>query len=93
MKMIISWGMKWAENGIRAGHNETYCVDEFFDTGVRNYTAKKALRITQTNAVDYYGYWKLFDALIACTLNDRVLKKLLVTLPVDPVNKLLSEKE
>ena len=54
-------------NNISAGHNETYCVDEDFDSGHHNYTAKKALRITKTNAVDYYGYWKLFDALIDCS--------------------------
>lgn len=57
------------ENGISAGHNETYCVDEAFDSGHLNYTAKKALRISRTNAVDYYGYWKLFDALIDCSRN------------------------
>ncbi len=56
-----------SENNIGAGHNETYCVDLNFDSGVRNYTAKRALRISKTNAVDYYGYWKLFDALLACT--------------------------
>lgn len=55
--------------GISAGHNETYCVDEAFDSGHLNYTAKKALRVTKTNAVDYYGYWKLFDALIDCSRN------------------------
>ena len=54
-------------NGISAGHNESYAVDTTFDSGVRNFTAKRALRISQTNAVDYYGYWKLFDALIDCT--------------------------
>ena len=54
-------------NGISAGHNESYCIDETFDSEHLNYTAKKALRITQTNAVDYYGYWKLFDALIDCS--------------------------
>ena len=58
-----------SENGISAGHNESYCVDEAFDSGHLNYTAKKALRITKTNAVDYYGYWKLFDALIDCSRN------------------------
>ena len=57
------------EYGITAGHNETYCVDEAFDSGHLNYTAKKALRITQTNAIDYYGYWKLFDAVIDCSRN------------------------
>ena len=56
-----------SENNIGAGHNESYCVDLDFDSGVRNYTAKRALRISKTNAVDYYGYWKLFDALITCT--------------------------
>ena len=56
-----------SENGISANHNETYCVDTAFDTGVRNYTTKKALRITETNAIDYYGHWKLFDALLTCT--------------------------
>ena len=55
------------KNGISAGHNETYCVDEAFDSGHLNYTAKKALRITKTNEVDYYGYWKLFDAVIGCS--------------------------
>ncbi|MEM1123248.1 MAG: alpha/beta hydrolase fold domain-containing protein [Bacteroidota bacterium] len=59
------------DNGISAGHNETYCVDETFDSGHHNYTAKKALRITRTNAIDYYGYWKLFDALIDCSRNDQ----------------------
>ena len=54
-------------NSISAGHNETYCVDKAFDSGHLNYTAKKALRITKTNAVDYYGYWKLFDAVIDCS--------------------------
>lgn len=51
---------------ITAGHNESYSVDLDFDSGVRNYTAKRALRISQENALDYNGYWRLFDALIAC---------------------------
>ena len=51
---------------ITAGHNESYSVDLDFDTGFRNYTAKRALRISQENALDYNGYWRLFDALIAC---------------------------
>ncbi len=58
-------------NGISAGHNESYCIDEAFDSGHHNYTAKKALRITETNAVDYYGYWKLFDSLIDCSRNGK----------------------
>ena len=51
---------------ITAGHNESYSVDLDFDAGFRNYTSKRALRISQLNALDYNGYWRLFDNLIAC---------------------------
>lgn len=57
---------RYPAHPISAGHNESYSVDLDFDTGVRNYTAKKALRINQVNALDYNGYWRLFDALISC---------------------------
>ena len=50
-----------------AGHNESYAVDLEFDNGIRNFTAKRALRIGRVNNIDYFGYWKLFDALLACT--------------------------
>lgn len=56
----------YLDHPISAGHNESYSVDLDFDSGVRNYTAKRALRISQLNALDYNGYWRLFDALIAC---------------------------
>jgi len=56
----------YAPAPITAGHNESYSVDLDFDAGFRNYTAKRALRISQENALDYNGYWRLFDALIAC---------------------------
>ncbi len=52
---------------VTAGHNECYSLDTSFDTDIRNFTARRALRLAHTNAVDYHGYWKLLDALIACT--------------------------
>ena len=52
---------------ITAGHNQAYCVDRAFDSGVRNFTAIKALQISETNAVDYHVYWRLFDQLLRCT--------------------------
>ena len=52
--------------GVSAGHNECYGVDLAFDSGMRNFTAKRALRITKVDAVDYHGYWKLGDALLDC---------------------------
>ncbi|MEL6925054.1 MAG: alpha/beta fold hydrolase [Bacteroidota bacterium] len=53
--------------GLTAGHNEAYSPNLDFDTGVRNVSARRALRIGKTDAMDYFGYWKLFDALIECT--------------------------
>ena len=52
---------------ITAGHNECYALDKTFDSGLRNISTKRALRIGKTDALDYYGYWKLFDALLAFT--------------------------
>lgn len=51
---------------VEAGHNQSYSIDLDFDTGIRNFTAKRALRIARLDAVDYYGYWKLMDALLDC---------------------------
>jgi len=54
------------EPALLAGHNLTYSVDMDFDTGMMNHTARKALRVSTLDPMDYNGYWKLFDALIAC---------------------------
>lgn len=51
----------------RAGHNESYALDMDFDNGKRNATARRALRKGTTNNIDYYGYWKIFDALLDCS--------------------------
>ena len=50
-----------------AGHNESYALDMDFDNGKRNATARRALRRGTTNHIDYYGYWKIFDALLDCS--------------------------
>jgi acetyl esterase/lipase len=55
------------EQFVTAGHNESYAPDLAFDTGMRNVTAKRALRIGRVDAIDWFGYWKLFDALLACS--------------------------
>ncbi len=51
---------------IEAHHNQTYALDTLFDGGARNYTSKKALRISTEDAMDYNGYWKLLDAMLDC---------------------------
>ena len=58
------------EPAIEAHHNQTYSLDTAFDNGVRNYSAKKALRISTVDVVDFNGYWKLFDAMLACNRQD-----------------------
>lgn len=52
---------------VEAHHNQTYALDTFFDSGARNYTSKRALKIGRTDAVDFYCYWKLCDALLDFT--------------------------
>ena len=65
--LIKQYSDPHGDPGISSGHNESYSIDEELDSGLRNVTTKRALRIGETNAVDYFGYWKLFDALNSCT--------------------------
>ena len=68
-------GDDYGSPAIQAHHNQTYALDSAFDSGVRNYTSKRALKIGRTDAVDYYCYWKLCDALLNFTrtgLNEQV---------------------
>lgn len=64
--LIKQYSDSHGEPGVSSGHNESYSIDQDFDGGIYNTTVKRAKRIGQTNAVDYYGYWKLYDALLDC---------------------------
>jgi pimeloyl-ACP methyl ester carboxylesterase len=59
---------------ISAGHNESYALDAYFDSGVRNVSTKRAQKFGTVDAMDYYGYWKLFDALLDCARADNNCK-------------------
>ena len=52
------------------GHNEAYALDRGFDTGYRNYTTRKALRIGRIDPVDTLVYWPLTTQLLAATRRD-----------------------
>lgn len=52
---------------ILATHSEPYAYDLDFDTGLRNYTAKRVLMMARLNEVDFFCYWKFSDALMAYT--------------------------
>ena len=52
---------------ITAGHNQSYSLDVELDSGNRNFTSRRAAKISKIDAMDYYGYWKLLDALTAFT--------------------------
>ena len=54
------------------GHNEAYALDHGFDTGYRNYTTRKALRIGRVDPVDTLVYWPLTTQLLAATRRDAV---------------------
>lgn len=56
------------EPAIGAGHNECYALDESFDAGLHNLSFMRAQQVAQENAVDYYLYWKMLDALLKCSL-------------------------
>ena len=49
------------------GHNHAYALDSTFYGGIKNVSYRRALKTAKTDAMDYYGYWKLFDALRSCS--------------------------
>ena len=57
------------EARISASHYEPYSIYQDFDNGHRNFTAKKALRLSALNLVDL-GYWKVFDLMFWTGLLD-----------------------
>lgn len=61
---------KYGHPEITASHNESYALDEYFDSGDRNISTLRARRKGSTDAMDFYGYWKLFDALLDCARYD-----------------------
>ena len=65
--LIRQYTDKTGSPKISAGHNESYSLDKDFDNGIRNVTAKRALSVSKLSALDYNGYWKLFDALLDYT--------------------------
>jgi pimeloyl-ACP methyl ester carboxylesterase len=71
--LLVQYGDDYGEPNITAGHNESYSLDEEFDTGIRNVSSKRALGVSKLDAVDYYGYWKLFDALAESTRTGQYL--------------------
>ncbi|MFK7933908.1 MAG: alpha/beta hydrolase [Saprospiraceae bacterium] len=65
--LLIQRQDTYGKPAISAGHNETYSFNRAYDSGSFNWTAQRAARISKLDAVDYYGYWKLADALMDFT--------------------------
>ncbi len=55
---------------LTAGHNECYGLDPAFDTGSRTPSVARAFRVGQPKAVDYFGYWRILDDLIDCSMRN-----------------------
>lgn len=67
--LVIQYRDTDGQRHIFASHSEPYSCDFDFDTGVRNYTTKRALLQSRLNEVDFYCYWKFADALKDFTRN------------------------
>jgi acetyl esterase/lipase len=66
-RMVTHRSMVEDNRILYATHNDPYCFDLDFDTGVRNYTSLKALRVSRLNTTDFNCFWKIGDALISYT--------------------------
>ncbi len=60
---------RFKDLNIRAGHNESYSFDKRLDYGKKSIVTRRAAKVSRRDAVDYFGYWKLLDALHNCTRN------------------------
>ena len=58
---------RYGTPAMTAGHNECYSLDEAFDCGIDNLSTKRARHKGKVDMVDYFGYWKLLDALLECS--------------------------
>lgn len=65
--LLIQRQDTYGKPAVSAGHNEPYSYNKAYDSGSFNWTAQRAERISKLDAVDYYGYWKLADALMDFT--------------------------
>lgn len=54
---------------VTASHHECYSIDFAFDSGLRNFSATRALERSKLDVIDYRCYWKLGDALLSCAFD------------------------
>ncbi len=69
--LIRQYSDYYGSKSLTSGHDESYAVDKEFDSGVNNFSTKRALKIGRLNAIDFFAYWKLFDALNAFTRENK----------------------
>ncbi len=67
--LIRQFADDYGKPKIKHGHVECYSRDKEFDTGRHGYSYQRAKK-SRFDPVDFNGYWKLFDALQDCTLNN-----------------------
>lgn len=64
---IIHHGDNHGSPSLGATHFEPCSRNDDYDTGESNFFTIACELGTKTDAVDYYGYWKLLDALLDCS--------------------------
>jgi pimeloyl-ACP methyl ester carboxylesterase len=60
------------DESITASHYETYTIDTLFDTGMRNFTINRAMKVSKLDRVDTEGYWPLFDSMLKITADNTI---------------------
>lgn len=71
--LIRQYSDKYGDEPLGSGHLECYAPDDDLDSGEHGYSYMRA-KTAKTDAVDFYGYWKLFDGLQDFTRNERNLQ-------------------
>ncbi len=71
------------ENGeeeIGASHYEPYSYDDRFDNEISNFTVSRASNVSSLDAVDFNGYWQIYDSISALQPNELYTEALLTEL-------------
>lgn len=64
---ITQYADSYGSPSIEASHNEPLCSNNNYDGGTISTIITGGYAASKQDAVDYYCYWKLADALLSCT--------------------------
>ena len=65
--LIVHYADSYGNGTLEASHNEPLSADITYDGGVTSVIIASAYGVSKIDAIDYYCYWKLADALMSCS--------------------------